>query len=173
MKRLFLLRHAKSSWDDPLISDFDRPLNKRGKKEAVTIGAFMKSSGINPELIISSSAKRARKTAKRISNVIEYPKNKIIKEDSIYEAPVRNLLELITNLDDKYSQVMLIGHNPGFSNLASTLTGAKITEDIPTCGLFAIDFDVNSWKDISGNKGVKAFYYYPDHADVVKFTIAE
>jgi phosphohistidine phosphatase len=168
MKTLFLLRHAKSSWDDPLISDFDRPLNKRGKSEAVVMGKFMKANGINPELIVSSSAKRARKTAKRISREIKYPKDKIIQEDTIYEATVRKLLEIIIRLNDKYSEVMLIGHNPGFSNLAAVFTDSEMPGDITTCGLLAIDFDIASWKDITKSHGVKMFYYYPEHADVVK-----
>lgn len=160
MKRLYLLRHAKSSWKHPDLSDFERPLNERGKRDAPVMGKRLKEMQIQPDLILSSPAKRAHKTAKIIAKEIDFPKKQIVTDESIYAAGVSTLLDLIRKIDDSFRQVILIGHNPGFTDLANYLTNAQL-DNIPTCGIFCTDFDIQSWKDVAEGKGTFVFFDYP------------
>ncbi len=159
MKTLYLVRHAKSSWKDSSLDDIERPLNKRGKRDAPFMGELLKEKGINPELIISSSAKRASKTAQAIAEQIGYPKKDIIFDEEIYEASSRELIDYIKQLDDKFNSVMLFGHNPGFTMLNNYLS-KKYIDNIPTCGIVALEFN-NSWKDIGKNSAKYLFFDYP------------
>ena len=126
MKLLYLARHAKSSWKNMDLSDIDRPLNKRGKKDAPFMGKILSKKGINPDLIISSPAKRARKTALVIAEEISYPINSIQYEDNVYESSSRELLEFVKSIDDEYNSVMIFGHNPGFTMLHNYLCSVYI-----------------------------------------------
>jgi phosphohistidine phosphatase len=159
MKTLYLARHAKSSWKDHALDDMVRPLNKRGRRDAPFMGELLKDKGINPELIISSPAKRASKTAQAIAEQIGYSKKKIIYDEDVYEASSRGLIEVIKKIDDKYSSVMLFGHNPGFTMLNNFLTKHYI-DNIPTCGIVALEFNC-AWKDITKNSGKFIFFEYP------------
>ena len=160
MKRLYLIRHAKSSWKDQGLADIERPLNKRGKQDAPFMGKRLKETKVHPDLIVSSPAKRALKTAKVIAEEIGYPKKRIKTDESIYLAGVSTLLHVIQNIEDSYQQVMLFGHNPGFTDLAESLTNQKF-DNIPTCGIVCMDFDINSWKKVSEGKGKVVFFDYP------------
>ena len=160
MKRLYLIRHAKSSWKDPTLTDLDRPLNKRGKRDAPFMGKRLKTHNIQPDLIISSPAKRAQRTAKIIAEEIGFSKEKIIYDESVYEAGVSTLLRVIRYIQDSANDVVLFGHNPGLTMLAESLTHTLI-ENIPTCGIFCIDFPVDSWKDIVEGSGTVVFFDYP------------
>ena len=160
MKRLYLIRHAKSSWKDPDLADFERPLNRRGKKDAPYMGKRLKKYEVTPDLIISSPAKRALKSATIIANEIDFPTNKIITDMSIYQADVPNLTDLIQNIDDSNNQVMLVGHNPDLTSLANYLSNYTIS-NIPTSGIFCIDFDISSWKNVAARKGIFIFFDYP------------
>lgn len=161
MKRLYLVRHAKSSWKDATLEDFDRPLNKRGKQDAPLMGKLFKSHyKLSPDLIVSSPAKRAAKTAKVIAKEIGFPKKQIVYEGAIYEAGVPPLLSVIRKIDDSADQVMLFGHNPGLTMLAEYLIGV-VVDNIPTCGIFCIDFDVDSWKEVGEGRGKEVFFDYP------------
>ena len=160
MKRLILIRHAKSSWNNPGLTDFDRPLNKRGKRDAPVMGKRLKNRDVKPDLIISSPAKRALKTARIIAEEIGYPKVKIVTHASIYGEGMSALLELIRNLDDSHNRVIMFGHNPDFTMLAEHLTDHRVG-NMPTCGIFCVDFEVDSWKQISERKGLFVFFDYP------------
>lgn len=161
MKRLFLIRHAKSSWDEPDLADFDRPLNKRGKQDAPVMGKRLKKEhSANPDLILSSPAKRALRTAKIIAKAIDFPEKKIEVKDSLYAAGITAILNVIHYLDDSLDEVMLFGHNPDLTSLANFFSNHKI-ENIPTCGIFCVDFDIKSWKDVEGGKGIFNFFDYP------------
>ena len=162
MKRLYLIRHAKSSWDDPDLADFERPLNKRGKEEAPAMGKRLKKSKVQPDLILSSPAKRALKTTKIIAKELDFPKKQTVTDEAIYEAGVSALLNVIRNIDDAFQQVLLCGHNPGLTDLAQYLTNVRI-DNIPTCGVFCIDFDLQSWKKVTEGKGIFVFFDYPKH----------
>ncbi len=159
MKTLFLVRHAKSSWKDSSIDDSDRPLNKRGKRDAPFMGELLKEKVVNPDLVISSPAKRASKTAQIIAEQIGYSKRDIIYSEEIYEASSRELLDFIKKIDDKYNSVMLFGHNPGFTMLNNFLSKQYI-DNIPTCGIVALEFN-NTWKEIDKNTAKMIFFDYP------------
>jgi phosphohistidine phosphatase len=146
MKTLYLLRHAKSSWDDSSVSDFDRPLNERGEKAAPFVGSLMKERGMTPEAIISSPAKRAKQTAKLVAKAAEFP-SKISYDERIYEASTARLLAVMGEIADGIDSVMIVGHNPGMESLIWYLTGKM--EPMPTAALAVIELNVDRWSDVS------------------------
>ncbi len=161
MKTIILVRHAKSSWKDLSLDDFDRPLNKRGKKNAPFMGKKLKKRKIIPDLVLSSPAKRARKTATAIAKSIAYPKKKIIFDDNMYHASAKYLLEMVQNLDDKHETVILFGHNPGFTKLANMWLKKNPVHNIVTTGVYCIKFNVKQWQKVRPKKGKSVFYNYP------------
>lgn len=159
MKHLYLIRHAKSSWDNNLI-DKERPLNMRGKKDAPYMGAILKEKNINPDLIITSPAVRALTTAKIFSKKLNYPFEKIVIEPKIYAADSSNILKVIHELNDNYNLVMLFGHNPGITELAEYLSN-KIILNIPTCGVFSIKCRIKSWEKLDNKNASFNSFEYP------------
>ncbi|MDN5216448.1 histidine phosphatase family protein [Fulvivirgaceae bacterium BMA12] len=160
MKTLYVVRHAKSSWDFPQLSDFDRPLNKRGKRNAPDMGNRLKMRGILPDLIIASPANRALTTAKKIAKEIGYPVESIRENDQIYHSSEATLLQIIKDTPDNIQGLMLFGHNPGFTDLANFL-GDQWIDNVPTCGIVAIAFDVESWTSVAPKTGKNLFFDYP------------
>jgi phosphohistidine phosphatase len=160
MKRLYLVRHAKSSWARSELDDIDRPLNKRGKRDAPFMGQRLKQHDVCPDLIISSPAKRALKTAKIISEEMGCPKKQIEIDDALYLHGTSAIISLIQSIDDDHESVMLFGHNPDFTELAERLTDYQV-DNIPTCGIFCIDFNVGSWQEVDEGKGLFTFFDYP------------
>ena len=161
MKTIILVRHAKSSWKDPSLDDFDRPLNKRGKRNAPFMGKKLKERQIMPDLILSSPAKRAQKTAVAVAKAIGYPKKKIKYNDNMYHPSAQYLLEMVRNQDDKNETIMLFGHNPDFNDFADILLKHNPIYNIPTTGVYCIRFDVDSWKKLREGKGESVFFDYP------------
>ncbi len=161
MKTIILVRHAKSSWKDLSLDDFDRPLNKRGKRNAPFMGKKLKKRKIVPDLILSSPAKRARKTAVAIAKAIDYPKKKIHYNDNMYHTSAHHLLELVRHQDDKHEAIMLFGHNPEFNDFADMLLKKNPVYNIPTTGVYCISFEVDSWKKVREGKGKSIFFDYP------------
>ena len=160
MKRLYLVRHAKSSWGDPELADIDRPLNNRGKRDAPDAGRRLKKRKVKPDLIISSPAKRARRTARVIAEQIGYPAERVVINDAVYHAAANELLAVVREIDDACGEAMMFGHNPGFTDLAGLLTGASV-DNLPTCAIFCVDFDSDSWRDVAETKGTLVFLDYP------------
>jgi phosphohistidine phosphatase len=159
MKNLFLVRHGKSDWSVSGQKDFDRELNGRGRSDAPKMGRKLYEMEARPDIIISSPAARARLTAELVCEQLKSDPEKILYNEDIYEASVRTLLGVINGIEDKYSRVMIFGHNPGFTFLAEYLTKKEIG-NIPTCGVVNIEFDLASWKEVSGGNGeLKAFIY--------------
>lgn len=150
MKKLLLLRHAKSSWDDAGLADFDRPLNGRGRKAAPVMGHFMRERQLRPDLIISSPAARARET---LALVLEASgiKTELRYDERIYEATAGRLLEVINGVEDDKQEVMLVGHNPGFENLLERLTGESLR--VPTAALARIALDADRWIEAGAHGG--------------------
>lgn len=158
MKTLFLLRHAKSSWKDDSLDDFDRPLKKKGLGDAQLIGKLMRQREIPLDLVISSSAERARQTTQLV--LMSADKRVELKFDErLYEAGMRRLLTLITRLDNQANSVMLVGHNPGFEELLTTLTSEVHT--MPTAALAGIEFDVDDWSQIKARTGRLTLFLTP------------
>jgi len=160
MKTLYLVRHAKSSWKHPELDDFERPLNKRGKRDAPRMGQFLMNKGIIPDIIISSPALRALMTTKIISDILSYPKNQVTYFDDIYEADISSLFKILSKVKSKYNSAMMVGHNPGMTTIANALTNTRI-DNIPTCGVFCTELDISSWQEISENCGELIFFKYP------------
>lgn len=142
MKKLVIIRHAKSDWNVGEI-DFERPLNKRGKKEAPIVGSILKEEGYFPDLIVSSSAKRTTETAILISNEVNYPIDNIQYEDSIYEAPIEALIKVVWMLPNEFDTVYLVGHNPGVSALASYFTNEWL--DFKTANAAVLEAEIDDW----------------------------
>jgi phosphohistidine phosphatase len=146
MKTLFLVRHAKSSRDDPTLADRDRPLDDRGEHDAPKMGKRLAKRDVKPDLIVSSPAKRALATAQMIADELDYKRKDIVVNDRLYAASVDKLLAVIHALDDRLKRVMLFGHNPEFTELAQRLSSE--IGDMPTCAVAEFSFDAKSWSDI-------------------------
>jgi phosphohistidine phosphatase len=160
MKRLTLVRHAKSSWKETGLTDHDRPLNKRGKHDAPMMGERLRDQGVSPDLLLSSTAKRARKTAEVIAAAIGYPPEAIAYDERLYLGSVDELLEAIRDLDDDKEHVMLFGHNPGFTALANRVGDATL-ENLPTCGVYSVELAIDRWKDVGEPTGRLWLYDFP------------
>jgi phosphohistidine phosphatase len=158
MKSLLVLRHAKSSWENAELSDFERPLNKRGLEAAQLIGQEMFRLSLNIDAVLSSPAKRAKQTAILVKESCEI-KREIQFEDGIYEASVMKLLHIVSEIDDKFDAILLVGHNPGLEELIRVLT-EKI-QVMPTATLAKIDLEIESWAKITAKCGVLDFAITP------------
>jgi phosphohistidine phosphatase len=159
MKTLFLVRHAKSSWDDATLSDRDRPLNDRGKRDAPKMGERLAKRDVSPDLILSSPAVRALETAEIIAKKLDYRRKDIVVDDRLYAVAADDLLDVIHKLDDRLRRVMLFGHNPELTELAHRLSG-KISH-LPTCAVAEFRFDAKSWSKIGKVKPTKVALDYP------------
>ena len=160
MKRLFIVRHAKSSWDDPYLRDFDRPLNGRGKRNVPDMGKRLADLSVRPDLIISSPANRALTTAKGIAKAIGYEKSAIQEEASLYHASTQVIKEVISQTPDQVQTLMIFGHNPGFTSLIGALSDFNIW-NLPTCAVCGIEFDFNAWSEVLHSSGQKFYYDFP------------
>lgn len=158
MKTIYLLRHAKSSWKDESLSDIERPLNGRGKKAADTMGAFLKREKIQVDLVLSSSAVRARQTTERVlvsANIV----TDVRFDERIYEAGVQRLVEIVRQIENGKKNVVLVGHNPGFEELLEWLTGT--IERMQTGALAKIGLKTSSWNSVSEKSGTLEWIVRP------------
>ena len=146
-KRLFLIRHAKSSWKNASLSDVERPLNKRGELDAPFMGKVLKKKNVIPDLIISSHAKRAKTTADLICSELYLLSENIIIDKRLYEAGYNDIIEVIKEINEKVRTLLVFGHNPGFTSLHNFLCDTYIN-NIPTCGITEYEFE-GKWKEIS------------------------
>ena len=146
MKTLFLVRHAKSSKDDPTLADRDRPLADRGLKEAPKMGKRLAKRDVKPDLLVSSPALRALTTAQLIADEIGCERKDIVVDDRLYASSADALLAVIRELDKKFDRVMLFGHNPEFADLAHRLSSDIV--DMPTCAVAEFRFDTTKWSDV-------------------------
>ena len=159
MKRIFFIRHAKSSWNHPGLSDHDRPLNKRGKADAPFMGKLLAENDLIPQKLISSTAKRAFSTAEKFAAAFQYPAERIIKERELYHSGISTILSVVQQQPDDLSSIMIFIHNPGITEVVNHCCRADIF-NIPTCGVAGIEFDTNTWSAISNN-GKLFLYEYP------------
>jgi len=160
MKHLLLVRHAKSSWSDFSIKDIDRPLNDRGKHDAPMMAKRLLKKDITIDAFISSPAKRARKTAELFAKEFDYSKDEIIFIESLYLAGSSEFIEAISKTDDKFKSIAVFSHNEGITQFANSLTETK-TDNIPTCGVFAITIKTKHWKDFLEAQKEFWFFDYP------------
>lgn len=159
-KHLYLFRHAESVDKQLRDHDRDRELSPTGVRESLQMGTYLNRENVNPDIIICSSAARARATTQLAADAMKFDHNKITFDDELYTASVRTFFEFITKLDDDYSQVMCVGHNPTVSYLAEYLTGAEIG-DMTTAGIVMIKFNIKSWREVSQGNGELLHYVYP------------
>ena len=147
MKKLVIIRHGKSSWSHNL-PDIDRPLKKRGVKDGKLISEKFKNQNFRPDMVFSSPAKRANSTCKLFIEALKIPESKEIIVDDLYDFGGQKVIRFIENLDDKLENIMLVGHNYAFTSLVNSL-GNKYIDNLPTTGLVLIEFDTDSWENLS------------------------
>ena len=157
MKSLLLVRHAKSDWDDPLLKDFDRPLNERGKRDAPMMAQRLLNKKIKIDAFIASPAKRARKTAEAFVKEYKKDKDDILFIDKLYLAEPATFREVISAVDKEYNNIAVFSHNPGITDFANTLSEVRI-DNIPTCSIFAVKIDIKRWKDFE--EAEKEFWFF-------------
>jgi phosphohistidine phosphatase len=159
MKKIILIRHAKSSWDNPWLDDHDRPLADRGKKDAPKMAKRLMKKGVHPDLILSSTARRASETAKITAKVLGYPEDEISWEKNLFHASPHTILKYIHHQKDSKKTILVIGHNPGFNELITYL-GGKI-ENLPTSGQFGFKLNSEKWADLKPETAEVWFFDYP------------
>ncbi|MBT3267617.1 histidine phosphatase family protein [Candidatus Poribacteria bacterium] len=142
MKTLLILRHAKSSWDDSMLRDHDRPLNKRGKRDAPRMGRLLTDEGLVPDIIVTSTARRAVDTAELVAEAAQYT-GEILRDESLYGAPASVYLDVLQSMDDANATVMLVGHNPAIEHLVGTF-GSR-PERMPTAALARVRLQTEDW----------------------------
>lgn len=159
IKTLVLIRHAKSSWSNIELDDFDRPLNKRGKRDAPFMGEQLHSRNLVPDVFVSSSAKRAKKTAKIVANAIKFSKKDILFDERIYYADEYELFSILKSSDEKISTLFIVGHNYTLTDFANSLSNYNYV-NIPTSGMVGMQFK-GKWEDIKYGDGKKLFFDFP------------
>lgn len=159
-KRLTLLRHAKSSWNNASLDDRDRPLNERGERDAPMMGQRLLQKDSRPSLILTSPAKRARQTVRLIAREIGYPIEFLQTEAELYLASPEILLNVIAEQENTFNDIVLCGHNPGITELTNQLTGMAI-DNVPTCGMVYIEAEIKAWDELEGTRCTLAAFDYP------------
>jgi phosphohistidine phosphatase len=160
MKTLTILRHGKSSWSDNGLSDHERPLSRRGERDTPRMGARINEAGIRPSLIMSSPAVRAWTTAKIVAKAISYPVEFLHRENDLYLAGVDRLLSLLSQQDNAFNSIMIVGHNPGLTEFANYLL-PEVTDNIPTCGIIALNIETKDWELRERKKAHLLLHDYP------------
>jgi phosphohistidine phosphatase len=159
VKTLFLVRHAKSSRNDPSLPDRDRPLDDRGKQDGPKMGKRLAKRDVKPDLLLSSPALRALTTAQLIAEEIGYKLKEIVVDDRLYASDADDLLAVIRALDRNLNRVMVFGHDPEFTDLAHRLSSEII--EMPTCAIAEFHFDTKAWSDVGERKPAKVVFDYP------------
>lgn len=160
MKTVILVRHAKSSWDDHTLSDFDRPLNDRGKQDAPEMADRLQKQIKNIDAFISSPAKRAKKTASIFAKAYGVDKDELVLKDELYLANEKTFFSVISSLPESMNTIAVFSHNPGLTDFANALTDEIRVDNVPTCGIFAVSFDA-SWQDFKEATRKFLFFDYP------------
>lgn len=160
MKTLVVVRHAKSSWNDPGMEDFDRPLNDRGKQDAPVMAKRFRQKKIKADLLVSSPAKRALKTAKLFAEELGIDKKDIQLVEQLYLAASHTILDIVTRLDDEKNTVLLFAHNPGLTDFVNSLTHVRI-DNLPTCGIYAVSIQTDTWRTFENAEKKFLFFDYP------------
>ncbi len=160
MKTLILVRHAKSSWDDPSLNDYERPLNNRGKRDAPMMADRLHERGIKLDSLVSSPARRARKTAEQFARRYKKKNGRLKFQTELYMAGDDAFNQVIERLDDDDDCVALFSHNPGITDFANSLTDARV-DNIPTCGIFAVTVEAKKWNGFRDARKDFLFFDYP------------
>ncbi len=160
MKTIFFVRHAKSSWDNPMMKDIDRPLNERGERDAPFMAKLLKSKSVKPDALVSSPAKRALTTAGYFADTFEIAKDNIEIRRDIYEADMEDIMEVVHALSEEWQTVFIFGHNPTFTDVVNQFTERSIM-NVPTCGVCKIESDADNWENFEKVNARLTEFYYP------------
>lgn len=161
MKKIYIFRHAKSSWADVGMRDFDRPLNARGKRDAPLMGKLLRNRGIVPDFVVSSPANRAQTTARLVAAEVGFPLENIVLDASIYEASMEEVLSAIQSLPEGVNTVFLFGHNPALTYLANYFNPEELVMNVPTCGVITVLSEVQNWWMIGDKTAKIVGFDYP------------
>lgn len=161
MKELILVRHAKSDWGGEFLKDIDRPLNERGYDDAYILSDWYKKNKALPDLILSSPATRAMNTALIFLRSLQLDLSKFQLDETIYESSVKTLISIIKKQNQKVQTLLLAGHNPGITDLTNMLTPDLFFDNVPTCAIISIKFDIKKWEALEPGKGKLNYYQYP------------
>ena len=161
MKRLILLRHGKSSWSDDGMPDSERPLSSRGERDAPRMGARLRERGIRPDLVLSSPALRARSTARLVAQAIDYPADAIRLEASLYLAAPEEILAVVAEQADAIDCLLVVGHNPGLTDLTNLLLPELELANLPTAGTVVVDCATERWAEARNAERRLVYYDYP------------
>jgi phosphohistidine phosphatase len=159
MKTLILVRHAKSDWGHEGLEDIDRPLNERGYRDAEIMRKYLFAKYTYIDHFVSSPAVRAFTTATIFARKYERDVRQIELDPSLYHSPIQNYLAKINSLDDQHNSVILFGHNPGITEIASHISDYEF-ENIATCGIVSVQFDIKSWTEVDDHAGQLEFYEF-------------
>ncbi len=159
MRQLILIRHAKSSWKDPHLSDYDRPLNKRGKRDVSFMAKLLAQKNIAPDILISSPAQRTKQTALEFVLKLGYKEEGIVWDKNLYLASAFKILSIILNLDEKIKCAIIVGHNPGLTDIQNYLCKNEV-DNIPTCGIVCMNTNKN-WKNVGKKDFELNFFEFP------------
>lgn len=158
MKSITFVRHSKSSWNEPLLSDHDRPLNNRGKRDSIFISQKLKDLGYNPKIIITSSAIRALTLAKELSKTLGVSDLRVEKD--LYLCSPTLIIDYVNKLNTSENRILIVNHNPTITNIYNSYTQEYI-HNVPTTGVFEVNYDVDNWEDINLSNGKIVEYIYP------------
>jgi phosphohistidine phosphatase len=159
-KRIALLRHAKSAHGDPSMVDHDRPHSQRGERDTPNMAKRFTRGGGRPSMILTSTAKRTRQTARILAREIGYPIEFIQGEPELYLASPRNILDVITRQDKSFNEIIVCAHNPGITRLANALCGTSI-DNVPTCGIVLMEAEIENWGELDGTDCTLLNFDYP------------
>ena len=165
MKTIYVIRHAKSGWGDFTQPDFERTLNDRGKRDAPEMARRLKKRGVEIDVFVSSPAKRARSTCEYFCEAYDVKKHDILLIDALYNESANAIYEVIADLSDKYDHVAIFTHNPGITTFANSLTSTVRIDNMPTCGIFAVEAGIRHWSAFRGAEKKFLFFDYPKAAD--------
>lgn len=160
MKTLFFIRHAKSSWKDPDLRDIERPLNKRGLRDAPFMAKLLVGKKGKPDAILSSPAVRAITTARYFADAAEIANEDIVINEGIYDAYPGEIFSILQAQSDEWNTIWLFGHNPTFTSIANSFDGPYLA-NLPTCGIVEVDTSVDRWKDLAPGRGKRVNFFFP------------
>jgi phosphohistidine phosphatase len=160
MKKLLLIRHAKSSWADAGMDDFDRPLNERGKVDAPSMAKRLLNKEVKIDAFMSSTANRAQKTCALFMKEYGIDKEQMLLQPELYLAPPEVFIKCIEEIDDQIKTIAVVAHNPGITDFANSLTQTKV-DDMPTCAVYAVEIATDKWKKFRTAKKEFCFFEYP------------
>ncbi|SDK38028.1 SixA phosphatase family protein [Microbulbifer yueqingensis] len=160
MKKLTLIRHAKSSWADPTLDDFDRPLNKRGERDLPAMAQRVRELGLVPDRLLTSGAVRALTTARAVAAALELDPDQVVVQPGLYACSYQAMLQHLQQQDDRWHHLMVVGHNPGLENLGCYLTGDRLAR-FPTAAVLHMQLGITRWCELAESCGSVELFDYP------------